>query len=124
MSIYYSKEHEWILVAGDQATIGITQHAAEQLGDIVFIELPDTGASLSAHDEAGVIESVKAASELYAPITGVVRAINQAVIDEPALVNQDPMQQGWLLKMTISDASELESLLDEAGYQQWASEQA
>ena len=104
------------MVDGDSATIGITQHAQEQLGDLVFVELPKPGRSVDAGAAAAVVESVKAASDVYAPIAGEIVEINQAVVDEPSLVNVDPMGKGWLFKMKIADRSQVEALMDEQAY--------
>jgi glycine cleavage system H protein len=119
MSLYFTKEHEWVRVEGDTATIGISDHAQEQLGDIVFAEVPEAGRRLSKGQEAAVVESVKAASDVYAPLSGEVVEGNQAVVDDPALVNTDPEGQGWFFKLKLSDPSELEGLMDEAGYREW-----
>ena len=122
-TIKYSKEHEWIRVEGDVATIGITQHAAEQLGDLVFVELPDVGKTVAPGDEAAVVESVKAASEVYAPISGEVVEVNSVLADEPGKVNEAPEGDGWFLKLKLSDASELDGLMDEAAYKAFVEEQ-
>jgi glycine cleavage system H protein len=119
MNLYFTKEHEWIRVDGDTATIGISDHAQEQLGDIVFAEVPEAGRRLSKGQEAAVVESVKAASDVYAPVSGEVIEGNQAVADDPALVNSDPEGQGWFFKLKLSDPSELEGLMDEGGYRDW-----
>ena len=119
MSLYFTKEHEWIRVEGDTATVGISNHAQEQLGDIVFAEVPAAGRQLSKGQEAAVVESVKAASDVYAPVSGEVVAGNQAVADDPALVNSDPEGQGWFFKLKLSDPSELEGLMDEAAYREF-----
>ena len=119
MSLYFTKEHEWIRVEGDTATVGISNHAQEQLGDIVFAEVPEAGRQLSKGQEAAVVESVKAASDVYAPVSGEVVAGNQAVADDPALVNSDPEGQGWFFKLKLSDPSELEGLMDEAAYREF-----
>jgi glycine cleavage system H protein len=119
MSLYFTKEHEWVRVEGDTATIGISDHAQEQLGDIVFAEVPEAGRRLSKGQEAAVVESVKAASDVYAPVSGEVIEGNQAVADDPALVNTDPEGQGWFFKLKLSDPSELEGLMDEGGYRDW-----
>ncbi|MEI2386479.1 glycine cleavage system protein GcvH [Breoghania sp. JC706] len=116
MTTYYSKDHEWVAVEGDIATIGITDYAQSQLGDVVFVELPDVGKTLNQGDEAAVVESVKAASEVYAPISGDVTEANNALVDEPAKVNEDPEGAAWFVKMTVSDKAELEELMDEAAY--------
>jgi glycine cleavage system H protein len=119
MNLYFTKEHEWIRVDGDTATIGISDHAQEQLGDIVFAEVPEAGRRLSKGQEAAVVESVKAASDVYAPVSGEVIEGNQAVADDPALVNSDPEGQGWFFELKLSDPSELEGLMDEAAYRAW-----
>ncbi|MBL26295.1 MAG: glycine cleavage system protein H [Rhodospirillaceae bacterium] len=115
-ALRFTKDHEWIRVDGDTGTVGISDYAQEQLGDIVFVDLPDVGKSLAKGDEAAVVESVKAASEIYAPVNGEVAEVNQALADEPAKVNTDPMGEGWFLKMKIADAAELDELMDEAAY--------
>jgi glycine cleavage system H protein len=112
----FTKDHEWVRIDGDIATIGITQHAQEQLGDLVFVELPAKGAAFEKGAAAAVVESVKAASDVYAPISGEVTEVNQTVVDQPALINSDPMGQGWFLKMKIKDASQIEDLIDEEAY--------
>ena len=116
MARYFTDEHEWIEVDGDTATVGITDYAQGQLGDIVFVELPSAGTSLSKGGDAAVVESVKAASDVYAPIDGEVTEGNGALEDDPALVNTAPEGDGWFFKMTIGDASQLEGLMDEAAY--------
>lgn len=116
MTTYFSKDHEWIKVEGDVATIGITSYAQEQLGDVVYVELPEPGAMLAQGDEAGVVESVKAASEVYAPVDGEVVEANESLADAPAKVNEDPEGAAWFLKMKLSDKGQLSDLLDEAGY--------
>ncbi|WP_119419314.1 glycine cleavage system protein GcvH [Desertibaculum subflavum] len=113
---YYTEDHEWIRVEGDTGTIGITTYAQGQLGDIVFVELPDVGKSLDAGDEAAVIDSVKAAAEVYAPVAGEVVEANDAVVEKPGLVNEDAMGDGWFFKIKIADATELENLMDEDAY--------
>ena len=112
----FSEHHEWILIDGDVATVGITDHAQQQLGDIVFVEVPEAGKELSKGDEAAVVESVKAASEVYAPLTGEVVASNEALGDAPETVNSDPMGDGWFYKMTIADSSELAELMSADAY--------
>jgi glycine cleavage system H protein len=119
MSLYFTKEHEWIRVEGDTATIGISNHAQEQLGDIVFAEVPDAGRRLSKGQEAAVVESVKAASDVYAPVSGEVIEGNQAVADDPALVNTDPEGQGWFFKLKLDNPGELDGLMDESAYRDW-----
>ena len=116
MTVKYTKDHEWVSVEGDVATIGITAHAAEQLGDIVFVELPEAGASFSKSDDMAVVESVKAASDVYAPISGEVVEVNPAIVDEPAKVNEAPVGEGWFVKLKIANAGDLDELLDEAAY--------
>jgi glycine cleavage system H protein len=116
MPRYFTDEHEWIDVEGESATVGITDYAQEQLGDIVFVELPDVGTPLDKGGDAAVVESVKAASDVYAPITGEVTEGNGALEDEPALVNSSPEEDGWFFRMTIGDASELEGLMDDKAY--------
>jgi glycine cleavage system H protein len=119
MSLYFTKEHEWIRVEGNSATVGISSHAQEQLGDIVFAEVPQAGRSLRKGEEAAVVESVKAASDVYSPITGSVIEGNQAVADDPALVNNDPEGAGWFFKIEVTNPSELEGLMDEGAYREW-----
>ncbi|WP_108879573.1 glycine cleavage system protein GcvH [Anderseniella sp. Alg231-50] len=121
--VKYSKEHEWISVDGDVATIGITQHAAEQLGDLVFVELPAIGKTVAPGDEAAVVESVKAASEVYAPLSGEVVEVNSMLEGEPGKVNEAPEGEGWFLKLKLSSPSELDGLMDEAGYKAFVEEQ-
>jgi len=113
----FTEDHEWLRIEGDVATVGITDHAQEQLGDLVFVELPAPGTRPEKGAAAAVVESVKAASDVYAPVSGEVTEINQAIVDEPALVNRDPMGEGWFFKIKISDPSQLERLLDEEAYQ-------
>lgn len=115
----YTEDHEWILVDGDVATIGITDHAQNALGDIVFVEVPEVGASFDKGDDAAVVESVKAASEVYAPISGEIVEVNEELEGEPAKVNTDPMGDGWFFKMKISDADEFDGMMDEAGYKEY-----
>ena len=112
----YSREHEWVRVNGSEATIGITSFAAEELGDIVFVELPEIGTALSQFGTFGVVESVKAVSDLYAPVSGEVTEVNEALRDAPELVNSDPFGEGWLMKVTLSDSSELDALMDAGAY--------
>ena len=119
MTVYFTKEHEWIRVEADQATVGISNHAQEQLGDIVFAETPEAGRKLTKGQEAAVVESVKAASDVYAPVSGEVTEGNQKVVDDPALVNSDPEGEGWFFKLKLSDPSELDGLMDEAAYREW-----
>lgn len=119
MSLYFTREHEWIKVDGDTATVGITNHAQEALGDIVFTEVPEAGKSLSKGQDAAVVESVKAASDVYSPVSGEVVEGNQAVIDDPALVNSDPEGEGWFFKLKLSDPGELDGLMSESDYRDW-----
>jgi glycine cleavage system H protein len=119
MSLYFTREHEWVRVEGDTATIGISNHAQEALGDIVFAEVPEAGKQLSKGQEAAVVESVKAASDVYAPVSGEVTEGNAAVADDPALVNSDPEGAGWFFKLKLSDPGELDGLMDEAAYQEF-----
>ena len=112
----YSREHEWVRADGEQATIGITSFAADELGDIVFVELPEVGASLSQFGTFGVVESVKAVSDLYAPISGEVVEVNEALRDAPELLNSDPFGEGWIARVRLSDSSEVDSLLDAEAY--------
>ena len=114
--IYYTEEHEWIRVESDEATVGITDFAQGQLGDIVFVELPEVGRQVTKGGEAAVVESVKAASEVYAPIAGEVVAVNEELAGEPAKVNQDPMGGGWFMKLRPANIAELDGLMDEAKY--------
>jgi glycine cleavage system H protein len=116
MTTYYSKDHEWVSVDGDIATIGITDYAQSQLGDVVFVELPDMGKALTKGGDAAVVESVKAASEVYAPISGEVTEANGALADEPQKVNEDAEGAAWFVKMTVANASELDELMSEADY--------
>ncbi|WP_309601814.1 glycine cleavage system protein GcvH [Sphingomonas sp.] len=119
MTTYFTGEHEWIKVEGDTATIGISNHAQNALGDIVFAEVPEQGKTLNKGDEAAVVESVKAASDVYAPVAGEVIIGNEALADDPALINRDPEGDGWFFKMTLADPSELDGLMDEPAYRAW-----
>jgi glycine cleavage system H protein len=112
----FTKEHEWLRVEGETATVGITQYAQEQLGDLVYVELPTPGKSFERGAAAAVVESVKAASEIYAPISGEIIEVNASVVKEPGLVNSDPMGAGWFFKMKIADSAEITTLLDEPDY--------
>jgi glycine cleavage system H protein len=116
MTRYYTEDHEWIEVEGDSATVGITDYAQSQLGDIVFAEVPAPGAELKKGGDAAVVESVKAASDVYAPVSGTVTEGNDALEGDPALVNTDPEGDGWFFKLTLSDTGELASLMDAAAY--------
>ena len=117
--IKFSEDHEWIRVEGDSGAVGLTDYAQEQLGDIVFVELPEVGKQLAKGDEAAVIESVKAASELYAIVGGEVTEVNEGLGDDPAQVNSDPLGAGWFFKIKIGDAGELDGLMDEAAYKEF-----
>lgn len=116
MSRLYTQDHEWIDVAGDVATVGITDYAQGQLGDVVFVDLPDAGRAVTKGGEAAVVESVKAASDVYAPVSGTVTESNAALADDPSLVNSAPEVEGWFFKLTLSDVSELDGLMDKAAY--------
>ena len=122
MARYFTEEHEWIDVEGDTATVGITDYAQEQLGDIVFVELPDVGAMVDKGKDAAVVESVKAASDVYAPISGEVTEANPALEEDPALVNTSAEEEGWFFKLTIGDKSELEGLMDAKAYAAFVAE--
>jgi glycine cleavage system H protein len=119
MPVYFTKEHEWIRVEGDTATVGISDHAQEALGDIVFAEVPEGGRQVSKGQEAAVVESVKAASDVYAPVSGEVTEGNPAVADDPAIINRDPEGEGWFFKLKLSDPGELDGLMDEGAYRDW-----
>lgn len=115
----YTKEHEWVRLDGDVVTVGVTEHAQEQLGDLVFVELPEVGRDVEENDAVAVVESVKAAADVYAPLGGKVTEVNQAVVDDPSLVNSEPESDGWLFKLELADAESFENLLDEAGYREY-----
>jgi glycine cleavage system H protein len=119
MTTYFTREHEWIAVEGDTATVGITDHAQEALGDIVFTEVPEAGKQLAKGQEAAVVESVKAASDVYSPVTGEVIEGNQAVVDDSSLVNSDPEGQGWFFKIRMTNPPELDGLMGEDDYRAW-----
>ena len=119
MSLYFTKDHEWIRVDGDVATVGISDHAQEALGDIVFAEVPDEGRAVSKGDDCAVVESVKAASDVYAPVSGDVIEGNAALADDPSLINRDPEGEGWFFKLRLADTSELDGLMDETAYRDW-----
>jgi glycine cleavage system H protein len=123
MSIYFTQDHEWISVEGDTATIGITAYAQEQLGDVVFVELPAVGNNLDKGAEAAVVESVKAASEVYAPVSGEVVDVNSTLESEPGKVNEDAEGAGWFVKLRLTDASQLDGLMDAATYRKFVEEQ-
>jgi glycine cleavage system H protein len=118
-ALRFTREHEWIRLDGDLAAIGITDYAQQQLGDVVYVELPELGRHIATGAEAAVVESVKAASEVYAPAAGVVAAVNETLAGEPARVNADPMGEGWFLKLRLDDPREIEALMDEEGYRRF-----
>jgi len=118
----YSKQHEWISIEGDIATVGITKHAVEMLGDVVFVELPEKGKSVEKEGQAGVVESTKAASDIYTPITGEITETNQSIVDDPATVNKDPEGSAWFFKIKIKNKSELETLMNKADYDKFTKE--
>ncbi|NNU16607.1 glycine cleavage system protein GcvH [Parvularcula sp. ZS-1/3] len=122
MTTKFTKDHEWVRLDGDIATVGITKHAAEQLGDVVFVELPDVGKSFGQGDDMAVVESVKAASDVYAPVAGEIVETNGAIVDAPEGVNDGPEGDGWFVKMKLSDASQLDELMDEAAYKEHAAD--
>lgn len=123
MTVWYTQDHEWIRVEGNRGTVGITDHAQEQLGDVVFVELPELDAILSKGEEAAVVESVKAASEVYAPVSGRVVARNDALVEEPGTVNDSPTDDGWFYTLELSDPSEIDGLMDESAYEDFVKEQ-
>ena len=120
--VKYSKEHEWIKLEGDIATIGITRHATELLGDIVFTELPDKGSNIEKDGTAGVVESTKAASDVYTPVSGEVVDLNQSIVDDPSKINQDPENSAWFFKLKIKDKSEMNTLMNKDEYDKFAKE--
>ena len=120
--VKYSKEHEWIKLDGDTAVIGITQHATEMLGDIVFVELPEIGSSVVKDGNAGVVESTKAASDIYTPVSGEIIENNQAIVDDPSKVNNDPENDAWFFKLKITDKSEMDSLMNKEEYEKFSKE--
>ena len=120
--VKYSKEHEWIKIEGDVGIVGITQHATEMLGDIVFVELPDVGSSVEKDGNAGVVESTKAASDVYTPISGEIMESNQAIVDDPGKINSDPENEAWFFKLKIKDSNELDSLMNKEEYDKFAKE--
>lgn len=122
MTAYFTKEHEWIRVEGDVGVVGVTAHAAEQLGDVVFVELPAVGKSVAQNGEIAVVESVKAASDVYAPVAGEVVEVNDALADKPETVNESAEEAGWFFKIKIANPSELEGLMDAAAYQAFVAE--
>ena len=116
MTTKYTEDHEWISVEGDIATVGITVHAQDALGDVVFVDLPEVGKSFEQKEIAGVVESVKAAADVYMPISGEVTEVNEALRADPSLANSDPLKSGWFFKVKLSDPSQVDALLDEAAY--------
>ena len=120
--VKYSKEHEWIKLDGEEATIGITKHATEMLGDIVFAELPEKGSNVDKDGTAGVVESTKAASDVYTPVSGEVIDTNQMIVDDPSKINEDPEESAWFFKLKIKDKSEMDSLMSKEEYEKFAKE--
>ena len=120
--VKYSKEHEWIKLDGEEATIGITKHATEMLGDIVFAELPEKGSNVEKDGTAGVVESTKAASDVYTPVSGEVIETNQMIVDDPAKINEDPEENAWFFKLRIKDKTEMDSLMNKEEYEKFAKE--
>lgn len=120
----YTREHEWVHVEGDGATVGITHHAQDQLGDVVFVELPSVGAKLQAQGPFGAVESVKAVSDIYAPISGDVTEINESLVDRPETINEDPHGKGWLVKLRVFDLSEVQALMSAQQYADYVAEEA
>ncbi len=118
----YTKKHEWIRVEGDLAEIGITNYAQDALGDIVFLELPETGTDIEREDSFGVIESVKAVSDLYAPVSGTIEETNEPLVDTPDLINEQPHSEGWIIKIKMSDQTELDDLMDAKAYENYVKE--
>jgi glycine cleavage system H protein len=116
MTVKYTEDHEWLSIEGDIATVGITVHAQDALGDVVFVELPAVGSVFAQKDTAGVVESVKAAADVYMPVSGEVTEVNEALRDDPSLANSDPLGAGWFFKVKLSDASQLDALMDETSY--------
>lgn len=120
----YTKDHEWVLVQGDQGTVGVTDYAQKQLGDVVYLELPELGRSLKAHETFGTVESVKAVSELYAPLSGEVIEVNSALLAKPERINSDPHGEAWMIRVRVADPSQVAGLLDAAAYQAYVDSQA
>ena len=116
MTIKYTEDHEWLKIEGDIATVGITVHAQDALGDVVFVDLPAVGTTLAQKETAGVVESVKAAADVYMPVSGEIAEVNEALRDDPSLANSDPLGAGWFFKVKLSDASQLTALMDETSY--------
>lgn len=120
----YTKDHEWVLVKGDQGTVGVTDYAQKQLGDVVYLELPELGRSLNAHETFGTVESVKAVSELFAPISGEVLEVNSALVAKPERINSDPHGEAWMIRVRVADPSQVAGLLDAAAYQAYVDSEA
>jgi glycine cleavage system H protein len=120
MTVKYTEDHEWLKIDGDTATVGITVHAQDALGDVVFVDLPAVGATLAQKETAGVVESVKAAADVYMPVSGEVIEVNEALRSDPSLANSDPLGAGWFFKIKLSDASQLDALMDETSYTQFS----
>ncbi|UUZ73567.1 glycine cleavage system protein GcvH [Polaromonas sp. P1(28)-8] len=120
MTVKYTEDHEWLKIDGDTATVGITVHAQDALGDVVFVDLPAVGATLAQKETAGVVESVKAAADVYMPVSGEVVEVNEALRNDPSLANSDPLGAGWFFKIKLSDASQLDTLMDETSYTQFS----
>ena len=118
--IKYTPDHEWLNIDGDTATVGITHHAQEALGDVVFVDLPEVGKTFAQKDVAGVVESVKAAADVYMPVTGEITEINEALRDDPSLANSDPLGEGWFFKVKLTNPAEIDGLLDETAYNELA----
>lgn len=121
-NLKYTKTHEWVMVDGDVATLGLTDHAQQELGDVTYLELPDAGDSLSAGEPFGVVESVKAASDIYSPVDGEVVERNESAVDAPEVINQSPYDGAWLIKVKLSNTSQLDNLMDAASYEEFADE--
>ena len=120
MSLKYTPDHEWVLVDGDTVTVGITHHAQDALGDVVFVDLPEIGKSFAQKDVAGVVESVKAAADVYMPVSGAITEVNEDLRNDPSLANSDPLGKGWFFKVKLSNPAEVDALLDETAYNQFA----
>jgi len=120
MTVKYTEDHEWLKIDGDTATVGITVHAQDALGDVVFVDLPAVGATMAQKETAGVVESVKAAADVYMPVSGEVIEVNEALRSDPSLANTDPLGAGWFFKVKLSDASQLDALMDETSYTQFS----
>ena len=120
MTVKYTEDHEWLKIEGDTATVGITVHAQDALGDVVFVELPEVGTTFAQKDTAGVVESVKAAADVYMPVTGEITEVNEALRADPSLANTDPLNAGWFFKVKLSAPAELDALMDETSYTSFA----